>query len=151
MIDAGHTIRIARPSVDLAAAERFYTEGLGLNVLFRAKGRPEDGTRDLLMVGPLGGQWHLELTTGTNDTLTPGPTAEDLLVLYLGKPVDEETLIRILTHGGTLVPAHNPYWDQGGVTITDPDGYRIVLTERIWNPNTPQGRGESSVDPGLVG
>ena len=36
-------------------------------------------------------------------------------------------------HGGTVVPSRNPYWDRFGVTIADPDGCRVVLTERTWN------------------
>lgn len=137
MIDASHAIRIARPSLDLAAAERFYVQGLGLSVLFRAAGSAADGTYDLLMVGPAGGQWHLELTTGTSEVITPSPTPEDLLVVYLTAPVSEDLVTRAVAHGGTVVPALNPYWDDGGVTITDPDGYRVVLTQRSWGPNTP--------------
>lgn len=137
MIEARHTIRIARPTTDLAAAERFYTRGLGLAVLFRCTGDPEEGTHDLLMLGPPGGTWHLELTVGTRDTVHPSPTPEDLLVLYLDAPVPQEAVDRAVESGGTVVPAHNPYWDQGGVTLVDPDGYRVVLTERAWGPNTP--------------
>ncbi|MEV4098267.1 hypothetical protein [Streptosporangium saharense] len=33
-------------------------------------------------------------------------------------------------------PSHNPYWDAHGVTLTDPDGYRLVLSTRSWNPGT---------------
>ncbi|HEY9367901.1 MAG TPA: VOC family protein, partial [Streptomyces sp.] len=29
------------------------------------------------------------------------------------------------------VPAHNPHWDDG-VTIADPEGYRLVLCSRTW-------------------
>jgi len=137
MIEARHVIRIARPSLDLAAAERFYVQGLGLSVLFRAAGDAESGTYDLLMMGPAGGQWHLELTVGTRDVVSPSPTPEDLLVIYLAAPVSEDTVARAVAHGGTVVPADNPYWDVGGVTIADPDGYRVVLTQRSWAPNTP--------------
>jgi catechol 2,3-dioxygenase-like lactoylglutathione lyase family enzyme len=137
MIEAEHVIRIARPSRNLAAAERFYVQGLGLSVLFRAVGRAELGTHDLLMVGPAGGQWHLELTVGTRDAVRPAPTPEDLLVIYLGALVDDDVVSLAVSHGGVVVPAHNPYWDCGGVTIADPDGYRIVLTERHWSYNQP--------------
>jgi len=34
--------------------------------------------------------------------------------------------------GGKVVPARNPYWDRWGVTIVDPDGYRLVLSHRTW-------------------
>jgi len=137
MIEAKHVIRIARPSLDLAAAERFYVQGLGLSVLFRAAGDAESGTYDLLMMGPAGGQWHLELTVGTRDVVSPSPTPEDLLVIYLAAPVSADAVARAVAHGGTVVPADNPYWDVGGVTIADPDGYRVVLTQRSWGPNTP--------------
>ena len=39
---------------------------------------------------------------------------------------------RLVDAGGTRVAARNPYWDQWGVTIADPDGYRLVLSNRSW-------------------
>jgi hypothetical protein len=39
---------------------------------------------------------------------------------------------RLVDAGGTRVAARNPWWDEGGVTIVDPDGYRLVLTSRSW-------------------
>jgi catechol 2,3-dioxygenase-like lactoylglutathione lyase family enzyme len=132
MIDATHVIRIARPSLDLAAAARFYVGGLGLRVLYQADGDPARGTYDLLMMGPDGGQWHLELTGDPRQPVVPAPTPEDLLVIYLTAPVSPELTARAVAHGGTVVPSVNPYWDEGGVTIRDPDGYRVVLTQRSW-------------------
>lgn len=134
MIDANNVIRIARPSRDLPAAERFYVAGLGLSVLFRKSERAEPGGYDLLMIGPEAGTWHLELTEGI-DGIMPSPTPEDLLVIYLEAPVPGDLVDRAVAHGGTVVPAYNPYWDVGGITIADPDGYRIVLTERSWGRN----------------
>lgn len=133
-INANHAIRIARPSLNLAAAERFYAGGLGLRVLFKKDGSAAGEPHDLLMVGPDGGGWHLELTVAVNkaDAVTPTPTPEDLLVIYLAEPVRDEVVQRAVTYGGTVVPANNPYWDIGGVTIADPDGYRLVLTQRTW-------------------
>lgn len=136
MISARHVIRIARPSRDLDAAETFYVDGLGLSLLFKKNGRAAGEPHDLLMVGTDGGQWHLELTIAVSeaDRVAPAPTPEDLLVIYLEEPVDDKTIRRVVAHGGTVVPSGNPYWDIGGVTIADPDGYRVVLTERSWRP-----------------
>jgi len=39
---------------------------------------------------------------------------------------------RLVDARGTRVPARNPYCDHAGVTIADPDGYRLVLTGRSW-------------------
>lgn len=58
-------------------------------------------------------------------------------MIYLAAPVSEDLIARAVEHGGTVVPAHNPYWDVGGVTIADPDGYRVVLTQRSWGRNAP--------------
>jgi catechol 2,3-dioxygenase-like lactoylglutathione lyase family enzyme len=137
VIDASHVIRIARPSKNLDAAERFYVRGLGLSVLFRKAGAPAGEEHDLLMVGPDDGIWHLELTKGTHEVVEPTPTREDLLVVYLGAPLAEKAVQRAVECGGTVVSALNPYWDRGGVTIADPDGYRVVLTSRTWERNVP--------------
>lgn len=131
MIDSTTHIRVARPSRDLAAAERFYVDGLGLDVLWRTTERVP-GKHDLIMVGPRGGSWHFELTNDPEAPLEPTPTVDDLFVVYLGAPVDEELVTRLTARGGTRVAAHNPYWDEYGVTVEDPDGYRLVLCERTW-------------------
>ncbi|MDP9794506.1 catechol 2,3-dioxygenase-like lactoylglutathione lyase family enzyme [Catenuloplanes nepalensis] len=120
MIAAAH-LRIARPTLSLAAAERFWTAGLGLDVLFRKD--------DLLMVGAPGAAWHLELVASD---VAPAPTAEDLLVLYLDGPVDDALSTRLTAAGGRRTP-QGDYWDRWGVTFTDPDGYRLVLSTRGWS------------------
>ncbi|WP_406206595.1 VOC family protein [Kitasatospora sp. NBC_01560] len=131
MIDSTTRIRVARPSRDLAAAERFYVDGLGLSVLWRSTERVP-GEHDLLMVGLPGGTWHFELTHDPERPLEPTPTVDDLFVLYLGAPVDDALVAGLEAAGGTRVPSHNPYWDEFGVTVADPDGYRLVLSTRTW-------------------
>ncbi len=144
MIHSSHVIRIARPSQDLRRAERFYVDGLGLAVLYRATGAAAQGEYDLLMLGPVGGSWHLELTIGAGEDLAPTPTVEDLLVIYLDAAIPPEMVARAEAHGGVVTTAHNAYWDQDGITLIDPDGYRVVLTSRRWGPNTafPESRPE---------
>ncbi|MFD3995584.1 VOC family protein [Streptomyces sp. NPDC058548] len=131
IIDARTHVRVARPSRDLAAAERFYVDGLGLTVRWRTTERVS-GKHDLLMVGPEGGGWHFELTRDPEHPVEPAPTVEDLFVVYLGAPVEEAQVERLLAAGGTRVAAHNPYWDEYGVTVEDPDGYQLVLCSRTW-------------------
>lgn len=128
-IPATATLRLARPTTDLPALERFWVDGVGLSVLWRTDGVPSEG-HELLMVGPAGAGWHLELVADADAANPPGP--EDLVVLYLGERADAEWLARITAHGGTVVPARNPYWDRWGVTIQDPDGYLLVLSHRTW-------------------
>ena len=124
-------VRLARPSRDLAAAERFWADGLGLDVLYRSTA-DGPGEHDLVMLGWPGAGWHLELVGGAQPAVAPRPTEEDLFVLYLDGPVDDELADRLERAGGTRVSA-GPYWDRWGVTFADPDGYRLVLCTRTWS------------------
>jgi catechol 2,3-dioxygenase-like lactoylglutathione lyase family enzyme len=128
----GSHLRIARPTRDLRASERFWADGLGLDVLFRADASAEGG-HALLMVGWAGAAWHLEIVDDPEGETPAAPTEEDLLVLYLDGAVEAETITRLVEAGGTVVGSRNPYWDHGGVTIADPDGYRLVLSSRSWS------------------
>jgi hypothetical protein len=125
-------LRIARPSRDLGAAEQFWVAGLGLEVLLRIDESPA-GDHALLMVGWPGAAWHLELVGDPAGEAPPAPTEEDLLVFYLDGPVDNDVITRLTDAGGSRVPARNTYWDEWGVTIADPDGYRLVLCTRSWS------------------
>jgi catechol 2,3-dioxygenase-like lactoylglutathione lyase family enzyme len=124
-------VRIARPSHDLRASERFWVGGLGLEVLLRVD-ESADGGHALVMVGWPGAAWHLELVDDPDDVTLAAPTEEDLLVLYVGGEVDQDVIGRLVGAGGARVAARNPYWDQWGVTIADPDGYRLVLSALSW-------------------
>ncbi|MGW3045854.1 VOC family protein [Kitasatospora sp. NPDC001159] len=131
--DATAHIRIARPSRDLRAAEDFWISGLGLDVLYRHETDGTPGEHSLLMAGWPDATWHLELVHDPAAPIEPRPTAEDLLVVYLGEPVPDSLIERLEQHGGKRVPAHNPYWDTWGVTVQDPDGYLLVLSARSWS------------------
>ncbi|MFJ2348287.1 VOC family protein [Streptomyces antimycoticus] len=92
--DGQSHIRIARPSRDLAAAERFWCGGLGLSVVYRIEGGDRAGEHDLLMVGWPDASWHLQLVHGAAHPVEPRPTEEDLLVIYLDEPVPEALVAR---------------------------------------------------------
>lgn len=124
MIDPLVSVRLARPCRDLAAGRRFYVDGLGLQVLYEGS-----GPHDIVMLGWPQASWHLELVAGS--TARPAPTEQDLLVLYLAGPVDEELVRRLEDCGGTRV-SQGEYWDRWGVAVADPDGYRLVLSTRSW-------------------
>ncbi|MFE7776938.1 VOC family protein [Streptomyces sp. NPDC057445] len=133
-------IRVARPSRDLRAAERFWRNGLGLSVVWRHDATDEagePGEHALLMVGLPDADWHLELVHDAAAPVEPRPTEEDLLVIYLDGQVPEELVARLEEHGGKRVPSPNPYWNEWGVTVEDPDGYRLVLCVRGWS-NSPE-------------
>ncbi len=72
---------------------------------------------------------HLEFTE-TEHIRPPSPHPEDLLVLYVGNRAEVDRLVAQC--GAPILPAENPYWDRVGVTIADPDGFRIVLVADSW-------------------
>jgi catechol 2,3-dioxygenase-like lactoylglutathione lyase family enzyme len=119
-------LRIARQTGRLAAVVAFYRDTLGLPEIDRFTGH--DGYDGVMLDLP-GTAAHLEFTA-TAHREPPEPHAEDLLVFYLG---DRTTVDRVLAREGVdPVPSANPYWDRVGVTVTDPDGFRIVLVAAGW-------------------
>jgi hypothetical protein len=51
--------------------------------------------------------------------VTPSPTSEDLLVLYLSTPVDESVIVRLERPALARI-TQGAYWDRWGVTVEDP-------------------------------
>jgi hypothetical protein len=88
-------------------------------VLYRADPDTEGG-HALLMAGWPGAAWHLELVGDPEGISSPAPTEEDLLVLYVGAPIDDALVERLVNAGGKAVPARNPYWDRWSVTRSCP-------------------------------
>ncbi len=123
-------LRIARPVTDLARSVEMYCRGLGLTIL----GSFEDHAGfDGAMLGSRGSGYHLEFTRCHAHRVTPTPTAEDLLVLYI--PDENEwqaSCNSMLAARFKQVASFNPYWEVRGRTFEDPDGYRTVLQRAEW-------------------
>ena len=114
-------VRFARHTERLEELVGFYRDGLGLPEL----GRFEDHAGyDGVFIGLPGTDAHLEFTSGGQHG-SPGAHPETLLVLYLGDPGTVEEIRRRI--GSEPVEAANPYWSENGVTLVDPDGFRVVL------------------------
>lgn len=119
-------LRVARHTERLDELVRFYRDGLGL---VEVGGFSEhDGYAGVFLEIP-GTEAHLEFTSGGDDR---GPVAhpESLLVLYLGGKDAVQAVIARL--GVKPVTAANPYWDEHGTTVPDPDGFRVVLVPERW-------------------
>lgn len=128
--DAIPTIRIARPARDLAAATSFYARGLGFEILASFE---DHAGFDGVILGHPDWPYHFEFTHQPGNTIAPRPTEEDLIVFYLPEREAWETAVqRAREHGGRVVRSSNPYWEARGVTIEDPDGYRIVFENAAW-------------------
>jgi catechol 2,3-dioxygenase-like lactoylglutathione lyase family enzyme len=119
-------VRIARQTGQLDAVMAFYRDGLGLAEIDRFTGH-EGYSGVMLDLGGTGA--HLEFTE-SGHAPPPVPHPESLIVLYVG---DRAEVDRLVTRAqATVVPSLNPYWDRVGVTIVDPDGFRVVLVEQPW-------------------
>lgn len=123
-------LRIARPSCHPGVLAAAYCSALGWTVL---GGFEDHEGFDGVMVGPVGGAFHLELTLHRQHPVAPAPTPEDLLVLYLpDQAAWADACERTVAAGFREVASFNPYWDRQGRTFIDPDGYRLVLQNAAW-------------------
>lgn len=121
-------VRIARPTDKLNEVVQFYVDGIGLKRIGGFKGHQGyDGE----LLGLPGISYHLEFTQHDDGSPCPAPTKDNLLVFYIP---NEDAVNRIVERLGAMgyfpVPPENPYWEQDGVTIQDPDGWRVVLMKR---------------------
>ncbi len=118
-------VRVARPTDRLVEVTRFYTEGLGL---LRLGGFEGHEGYDGVFIGLPGVGYHLEFTTHAAGSPCPAPSEDNLLVLYIPERSRIDAIARRLeAMGYPPVPPENPFWRDGGVTIADPDGWRVVL------------------------
>ncbi|RYZ00540.1 MAG: VOC family protein [Chitinophagaceae bacterium] len=122
--------RIARPTAQLDNVVAFYTEGLGLPLLYRFEGH--GGYRGA-MIGLPDAAHHLEFTEHESGSPCPAPTTDNLLVLYFSTREALNEIRQRLEHSGAVpVPPENPYWEAKGLTYEDPDGWRVVLYEGVF-------------------
>jgi GNAT superfamily N-acetyltransferase/catechol 2,3-dioxygenase-like lactoylglutathione lyase family enzyme len=122
-------VRIARPTQRLGDVVAFYRDIVGLDVL--AEFRDHDGF-DGAMLGQRGAGVHFEFTHEHGGAPLPEASPEALVVLYFDED-DWRAMTQRLDAGGVRgVASRNPYWDRHGVTLEDPDGYRVVLHRGPW-------------------
>jgi ribosomal protein S18 acetylase RimI-like enzyme len=119
-------LRVARHTERLDELVAFYRGGLGLTEI--GGFRDHDGYDGVFLELPGTGA-HLEFTAG-GDEGAPTPHPESLLVLYMG---DDASVAEVVARVGAepVAPA-NPYWAAHGVTLEDPDGFRVVLVPERW-------------------
>jgi catechol 2,3-dioxygenase-like lactoylglutathione lyase family enzyme len=124
-------MRVARPTDNLEAISRMYSDGLGFEVLGEfINHRGFDG----VVLGHRGAPYHLELTSQHGHRVGQAPTPDHLLAFYIPERDDwERRCARLVAAGFRQVPSRNPYWDDNGRTFEDVDGYRVVLQNAAWD------------------
>ncbi|PDY44706.1 VOC family protein [Bacillus pseudomycoides] len=118
-------IRIARPTDKFEEVITFYEEGLCLKRI--GEFHNHEGY-DGVMFGLPDVEYHLEFTRHINGSPCPAPTKDNLLVFYMTNKAEiEKVTSRLHAMGYDEIEPENPYWKETGITIEDPDGWRIVL------------------------
>jgi catechol 2,3-dioxygenase-like lactoylglutathione lyase family enzyme len=119
-------VRVARPTRRLQELIKFYCEGLGLQVInsFTAHAGYSG-----VMIGLPANDYHLEFTEHEESQADyPPPSRDNLLVFYIPeREAVERIAARLAAMGYAPVAPENPYWNERGLTIEDPDGWRVVL------------------------
>lgn len=122
-------IRIARHTHDLKNLLRFYEEGLQFT---RIGSFNDHNGYTGVMLGMPDAHVHLEFTEHTDIKPIQTPSPDNLLVFYFKTAGLRDACVqRMNAMGFPAVAPENPYWLKHGITLEDPDGWRIVLV------NTP--------------
>ena len=117
-------LRVARHTSNLKPLISFYTTVLGLDVIGSFT---DHAGYDGVFIGGKNTGWHLEFTISTSEA-DHHADEDDLLVFYVDEKEYDIIIAKALTNNIKQVPAKNPYWAANGVTLIDPDGFRIVVT-----------------------
>ncbi len=117
-------LRVARHTTNLQPLIEFYTKVIGLEIIGEFKNH---NNYDGVFIGGKDVAWHLEFTV-SNDKPNHHPDEEDLLVFYAGSQEEYNTIKgNITVHNIEQLAPKSPYWKANGITIADPDGFRVVI------------------------
>ena len=126
----GSTMRVARPTDNLAAIAEMCARGLGFDVLAEFKDhRGFDG----VIVGHSKQHYHIEFTFQRGHEVGKGPSQDHLMVFYVpDKDEWEASCAQMISAGFREVPSYNLYWDLQGKAFEDIDGYYVVLQNAVF-------------------
>ena len=87
-----------------------------------------------MILGRKGSPYHLEFTHKRGHEAGKAPSQDNLLVFYIPDETEWKNAVeRMQKHGYAPVKSFNPWWDDGGKTFEDVDGYRVVLYNHSWD------------------
>jgi catechol 2,3-dioxygenase-like lactoylglutathione lyase family enzyme len=119
------TFRFARHTNNLEQLKSFYIDILGFELL---GGFENHEGYDGVFIGKLNENWHLEFTK-SDEIVTFNFGEEDILVFYPNTKLEFELIHdRIESNSIKFIDSKNPYWNENGKMILDPDGYRVVIS-----------------------
>lgn len=120
------TFRFARHTNDLEQIKSFYIDILGFELL---GGFENHNGYDGVFIGKSNENWHLEFTK-SDEIVHFDFNEDDNLVFYPNNKMEFDFIMnKIQSKKIELIKAKNPYWNENGKMILDPDGYRIVISD----------------------
>jgi catechol 2,3-dioxygenase-like lactoylglutathione lyase family enzyme len=120
------TFRFARHTNDLEQIKSFYIAILGFELLGTFENH---NGYDGVFIGKSNENWHLEFTK-TKEVISFDFKEDDILVFYPASKTEFDLLVhKLQSHEIEFIKAKNPYWNENGKMILDPDGYRILISD----------------------
>lgn len=119
------TFRFARHTNNLEQLKAFYINVLGLELL---GGFENHNGYNGVFIGKANENWHLEFTQ-TFEIVNHIFDEDDILVFYPNTKLEFDLILNKLKENKVeFIEAKNPYWNENGKMILDPDGYRIIIS-----------------------
>jgi catechol 2,3-dioxygenase-like lactoylglutathione lyase family enzyme len=118
-------LRVARHTNNLEKTEAFYVNILGFE---RLGGFQNHNNYDGVFIGKPDLDWHFEFTE-SNDKANHHFDEDDIVVLYPNTILEYNNLLDSISNNNiSIITSKNPYWNQNGKMVLDPDGFRIVIS-----------------------
>jgi catechol 2,3-dioxygenase-like lactoylglutathione lyase family enzyme len=118
-------LRVARHTNNLEKIEAFYVNILGFE---RLGGFQNHNNYDGVFIGKSDLDWHFEFTE-SNDKANHHFDEDDIIVLYPNTILEYNNLLdSVSSNNISIITSKNPYWNENGKMLLDPDGYRIVIS-----------------------
>lgn len=117
--------RFARHTHKIAEISKFYTEILGFEILGEFKNHEQ---YDGVFIGKINCDWHLEFTSSPD---IPDHTfdEDDLIVFYPKTETEYKQIINNIEISDIEIKkAKNPYWNENGILVKDPDDFGIIIS-----------------------
>jgi hypothetical protein len=117
--------RYARHTTEISRLIPFYVGILELEILGEFKDHQEYNG---VFFGKPHFNWHLEFTEST-EAANHHFDEDDLLVFYPENEQEyKQILLNIQLNQLEIRKAKNPYWNENGILIQDPDGFGIIIS-----------------------
>ena len=118
--------RYARHTNNLEPLIEFYTEIVGLEKLGEFKNH---SSYNGVFLGLPELDWHIEFTQ-SNETVNHKPDEDDLLVFYIKSDKELEVISKKIKKAGIqIINSKNPFWNENGIEIKDPDGFGVIFSK----------------------